>query len=97
MKQGRPFSEDKKGILYIFFGIHTANVVQLADSGVILRIIAYCGEEDRIQLERDLNREIKLMCERWQISIPFPQVVLNEPDSFTNLPEPPKQDERRNG
>ena len=31
MKQGRPFSEDKKGILYIFFGIHTANVVQLAD------------------------------------------------------------------
>ena len=30
VKRGRPFSEDKKGILYIF-GIHTANVVQLAD------------------------------------------------------------------
>lgn len=65
-------------------------VVEMADSGVILRIVAYCAEEDRIQLARDLNREIKLMCDRWQISIPFPQVVLNEPDSFRNLPEPPK-------
>ena len=62
-------------------------VVELADSGVLLRIIAYCSEEDRIQLTRDLNREIKLMCDRWQICIPFPQVVLNEPDDFENLPE----------
>lgn len=62
-------------------------VVELADSGVLLRIIAYCSEEDRIQLTRDLNREIKLMCDRWQICIPFPQVVLNEPDGFENLPQ----------
>lgn len=33
VKRGRPFGEKKKEkeILYIFFGIHTANVVQLAD------------------------------------------------------------------
>ena len=64
-------------------------VVELADSGVILRIVAYCSEEDRLQLTRDLNREIKLMCDRWKICIPFPQVVLNEPDGFDDLPEAP--------
>ncbi len=33
VKLGRPFGEKRGGeeILYIFFGIHTANVVQLAD------------------------------------------------------------------
>ena len=33
VKRGRSFGEKKKEkeILYIFFGIHTANVVQLAD------------------------------------------------------------------
>ena len=33
VKRGRPFVEKKKEkeILYIFFGIHTTNVVQLAD------------------------------------------------------------------
>ena len=33
VKRGRPFGEKKKEkeILYIFFDIHTANVVQLAD------------------------------------------------------------------
>ena len=33
VKRDRPFGEKKKEkeILYIFFGIHTANVVQLAD------------------------------------------------------------------
>lgn len=70
-------------------------VVELADSGVLLRIIAYCSEEDRIQLTRDLNREIKLMCDRWRISIPFPQVVINEPDSFENLPEADKKKDAR--
>ena len=70
--------------------LYQGRLVELADSGVLLRIIAYCSEEDRIQLTRDLNREIKLMCDRWRICIPFPQVVLNEPDSFENLPEAPK-------
>lgn len=71
-------------------GPNYMGVVELADSGMRLRIVAYCFEEDRIQLTRDLNREIKLMCDRWKICIPFPQVVLNEPDSFENLPEAPK-------
>ena len=41
---------------------------------------------------RSLNRELKLMCDKWKISIPFPQVVLNTPDSFDNLPEAGKQE-----
>ncbi|MBR6237845.1 MAG: mechanosensitive ion channel family protein [Lachnospiraceae bacterium] len=53
-------------------------VASLADSSVILRIMAECDEEDRIQLERDLNREIKLIFDKNCINIPYPQIVVNE-------------------
>lgn len=53
-------------------------VASLADSSVILRIMAECDEEDRIQLERDLNREIKLIFDKNGINIPYPQIVVNE-------------------
>lgn len=43
-------------------------------------ILALCAESDRIQLGRDLNREIKLIFDRNNINVPFPQVVLNYRD-----------------
>ena len=33
-------------------------------------------------LERDLNREMKLIFDKYDISIPFPQVVINQPTEF---------------
>ena len=59
-------------------GPYYRGVAELADSSVMLRIMAECDEEDRIQLERDLNREIKLIFDKNGITIPYPQVVVNE-------------------
>lgn len=52
-------------------------VKELGASSVDIMILALCAEGDRIQLCRDLNREIKLIFDRNNINIPFPQVVLN--------------------
>ncbi len=54
-------------------------VAAWSDSSVDLRINMSCKESDRFQLERDFNREMRLLFERYDINIPFPQVVVNEP------------------
>lgn len=71
----------------ILAGPHYYGVQKLSDSGVIIRIKAQCAEKDRLQLERDLNREIKLIFDRNHINIPFPQVVLNQPVEFAESAE----------
>ncbi len=62
-------------------------VSELADSGVIIKIVAQCAEGDRIQMGRDLNREMKLIFDRYKINVPFPQVVLNQPVEFKEATE----------
>lgn len=57
-------------------------VVELADNSVNIRIVAQCQEADRIQVGRDLNREMKILFDKYDINIPFPQVVLNQPTIF---------------
>lgn len=54
-------------------------VVSLGDNSVNICIVVQCTENDRMQLERDLNREMKLLFDKYDISIPFPQVVINKP------------------
>lgn len=54
-------------------------VVELADSSVVIRIVAECQEVDRIQLCRDLNREVKILCDHNDISIAYPQIVVHDP------------------
>ena len=46
-----------------------------------------CAEGDRIQMERDLNREVKLIFDKHNINIPFPQVVINQPPQFQEATE----------
>lgn len=59
-------------------GPYYKGVVELGDSSVVIRISAECEEENRIPLERELNREIKLIFDRNDINIPYPQIVVNE-------------------
>ncbi len=54
-------------------------VVSLGESSVNIRIMVQCAEKDRGQVERDLNREIKLLFDRYDIGMPFPQIVVNQP------------------
>lgn len=54
-----------------------AGVVSMSDSAVIIRIHSWCNEKDRLQLERDFNREVKLIMDKNNINIPYPQVVVH--------------------
>ncbi|MDM8300254.1 mechanosensitive ion channel domain-containing protein [Collinsella tanakaei] len=57
-------------------------VTMLADNSVNIKIVAECAEKDRVVLTSDLNREMKLLFDKYDISIPFPQVVVNQPIKF---------------
>ena len=57
-------------------------VAELGDSAVIIRFAANCDESVRYQVERDMNRQFKLLFDKNNINIPFPQVVLNQPVTF---------------
>lgn len=59
-------------------------VINLGDNSVDIRIMAECPENVRVMVERLLMREIKLIFDRNNISIPFPQVVVNQPETFEN-------------
>lgn len=62
-------------------------VTSLGDNSVNIKIVAKCAEGDRVQLMRDLNREVKLLFDKYEISIPFPQVVINQPTEFKKATE----------
>lgn len=62
-------------------------VQELADSGVTIKIVAQCDENDRFQVERDMNREIKIIFDKNNVNIPFPQVVVNKPITFEKVSE----------
>ena len=70
----------KKHIPAIVEGPFYKGVSALGDSSVNIKLMAKCHEEDKYQVERDLNREIKLLFDANNINIPFTQVVLNQRD-----------------
>ena len=53
-------------------------VTSLSESSVDLLIIATCTEKDRMQLTRDLNREVKLIFDNNNINVPFPQITVSK-------------------
>lgn len=77
----------KKRVPSIVDGPFYKGVVSLGDNSVDIRIVAQCAEADRIQLGRDLNREMKIVFDKYDINIPFPQVVVNEPKEYLKATE----------
>jgi len=67
----------RKRLPAIIDGPEYVGVVSLSDSAVVLKIIAQCEEKDRIQLMRDLNREIFLLFNQHGINIPFNQLTIS--------------------
>lgn len=55
-------------------------VQELGDSGVLLKIGARVNEKDIYKAPRILNREIKVFFDKSGIEIPFPQVVVHNPE-----------------
>lgn len=59
-------------------GPYYMGVSKLGSSGVTLRFTAKCPEMQKFQVERDLNRQIKLLFDKYGINIPFTQVVVHD-------------------
>ncbi len=71
------FPKIRQDLPAIIEGPFYRGVDSLGDSAVVLKIVANCEEKDRIQLARDLNREIFLLFKRNNINIPFNQLTLS--------------------
>ncbi len=69
----------KKRIPAIVEGPFYKGVENLGESGVTIRLVANCKEDDKFQVRRDMNREIKLIFDKNKVNIPFPQIVVNQP------------------
>ena len=59
-------------------------VARLGASGVTLRFTAKCPEAEKFQVERDLNRQLKLLFDKNGINIPFTQIVVHQPTIYGN-------------
>lgn len=71
------FPAIKKKLKTIVSGPFYKGVQTLGESSVNLLVLAQCLEGDRIQLMRDLNRELYLVFNKHNINIPFPQVTIS--------------------
>ena len=66
----------KEKIPAIVEGPFYKGVSELGESGVTLLFVAKCNEDDIYQVQRDMNREIKIMFDNNDIEIPFNQLVV---------------------
>ena len=67
-------------------------VAELGDSAVVIRFVANCEEGAKYQVERDMNRQFKLLFDKNNINIPFPQVVVNQPTEFEDATKNQQKD-----
>ena len=67
-----------KKIPAIVEGPFYKGVAELGANSVDLLFVAKCKEEDIYQVQRDLNREIKILFDDNNIGIPFPQIVVHK-------------------
>ena len=76
-------------------GPYYKGVSELGESGVSLLFIAKCKEDDIYQVQRDLNREIKIMFDDNGIEIPFNQLVVHMEDDNNNGSKVTKSDVKK--
>ncbi|MCR5453214.1 MAG: mechanosensitive ion channel [Lachnospiraceae bacterium] len=55
-------------------------VAELAANGVVLRFVVYAKSPLRMVVERCFFREIKLIFDKYGITIPYPQLTVHEPN-----------------
>ena len=75
----KEFPTIRENLPAICDGPYYKGVSELGNNSVDIKVICQCKEADRLQLDRDLRRELKLVFDRYRINIPYPQVVVNEP------------------
>ncbi|MCD8040853.1 MAG: mechanosensitive ion channel family protein [Clostridia bacterium] len=76
----------KENIPAITDGPFYKGVTALSASSVDLLFVANCKEDDIYQVQRDMNRQFKLLFDKNGITIPFTQIVVNPPDEYQAEP-----------
>ena len=72
----------KEAIPDIKEGPFYKGVSELGGSAVVIKFVAKCEEGTKYQVERDMNRQFKLLFDKNNINIPFQQVVIHQPTDF---------------
>ena len=86
------FDDVRAAIPDIKEGPFYKGVAELGDSAVVIRFAARCDESVKYQVERDMNRQFKLLFDKNNINIPFPQVVVNQPTEFADVTKKQQRD-----
>lgn len=82
----------KEKIPAIIDGPFYKGVQELGASAVVIRLLAKCSENDKFQVERDMNRVIKMLFDEHNVNIPFDQIVVNYRDENEQYEELSKED-----
>lgn len=77
----------KKRIPTIVEGPYYKGVEDMADSAVILKVIAKVKEEDRFQTTRDMKRDIYIFLNENKITVPYPQLTITQGPNPADHPE----------
>lgn len=76
-----------KEIPSIIEGPFYKGLEDMADSAVILKVIAKCKEEDRFQCVRDMKRNIYIFLNDNKICVPYPQLTITQGPNPADHPE----------
>ena len=77
----------QKRIPSIVEGPYYKGVEDMADSAVILKVIAKVKEEDRFQATRDIKRDIYIFLNENKITVPYPQLTITQGPNPADHPE----------
>ena len=77
----------KERIPTIVEGPYYKGVEEMADSAVILKVMAKVKEEDRFQTTRDMKRDIYIFLNENNIVVPYPQLTITQGPNPADHPE----------
>ena len=77
----------KESIPEIVDGPFYKGMEEMADSAVILKVVAKVKEEDRFQCVRDMKRDLYIFLNENKICIPYPQVTITQGPNPADHPE----------
>ena len=77
----------QKRIPTIVEGPYYKGVEEMADSAVILKVVAKVKEEDRFQTTRDMKRDIYIFLNENKITVPYPQLTITQGPNPADHPE----------
>ena len=77
----------QKRIPSIVEGPFYKGVEDMADSAVMLKVVAKVKEEDRFQATRDIKRDIYLFLNENKITVPYPQLTITQGPNPADHPE----------